>query len=74
MSLDKAYWTEVAAIFDAVVDLDGAERATILSTYPLLAVFNVPGSVFAVPVLYASFFAAWAALIALMALVIERRG
>ena len=30
MSLDRAYWTEVAAIFDAVVDLDDAERAAVL--------------------------------------------
>ena len=42
-------------------------------SYPLLAVFNVPATVFGIPVLYAYFFIAWAALIALMALVIERR-
>ncbi len=46
----------------------------LLFNYPLLAVFNVPGTLFGVPVLYAYFFLAWAALIALMALVIERRG
>ena len=46
----------------------------LLFNYPLLEVFNVPGSVFGIPVLYAYFFVAWAALIALMALVIERRG
>ena len=46
----------------------------LLFNYPLLAVFNVRGAVFGVPVLYAYFFLAWAALIALMALVIERRG
>ena len=40
--------------------------------FPLLAVFNVPGTLFGVPVLYAYFFLAWAALVALMALVIER--
>jgi hypothetical protein len=45
----------------------------VLFNYPMLAVFNVPGTLFGVPVLYAYFFAAWAALIALMALVIERR-
>ena len=45
-----------------------------LFSYPLLAIFNVPATVFGIPVLYAYFFAAWAALIALMALVIERRG
>jgi len=46
----------------------------LLFNYPLLAVFNVPGTVLGVPILYAYFFAAWAALVALMALVIERRG
>jgi len=46
----------------------------LLFNYPLLAVFNVPGTLLGVPVLYAYFFLAWAALIALMALVIERRG
>jgi hypothetical protein len=46
----------------------------LLFNYPLLAVFNVQASVFGIPVLYAYFFAAWGALITLMALVIERRG
>jgi hypothetical protein len=46
----------------------------LLFNYPLLAVFNVPGTWLGIPVLYAYFFLAWAALIALMALVIERRG
>ncbi|HEU4646523.1 MAG TPA: hypothetical protein VFS80_13265 [Burkholderiales bacterium] len=46
----------------------------LLFNYPLLAVFNVPGTLLGIPVLYAYFFLAWAALIALMALVIERRG
>jgi len=44
----------------------------VLFSYPLLAVFNVQGTVFGIPVLYAYFFIAWGALIALMALVIER--
>jgi hypothetical protein len=44
----------------------------VLFSYPLLAVFNVQGTVFGIPVLYAYFFVAWAALIALMALVVER--
>ncbi|MGD9952767.1 MAG: hypothetical protein AB7S87_09335 [Burkholderiales bacterium] len=44
----------------------------LLFNFPLLAVFNVPGTLFGVPVLYAYFFLAWAALVALMALVIER--
>ena len=46
----------------------------LLFNYPLLAVFNVEGTVLGIPVLYAYFFAGWGALIALMALVIERRG
>jgi hypothetical protein len=46
----------------------------VLFGYPLLAVFNVQGTVLGIPVLYAYFFVAWAALIALMALVAERPG
>jgi hypothetical protein len=46
----------------------------LLFNYPLLAVFNVPATLFGIPLLYAYFFIAWAALIAFMALVIERRG
>jgi len=45
----------------------------VLFSYPVLAVFNVEGTMLAgIPVLYAYFFLAWGALIALMALVIER--
>ena len=44
----------------------------VLFSYPVLAVFNVQGTVFGIPVLYAYFFVAWAALIALIALVVER--
>ena len=44
----------------------------LLFSYPLLAVFNVEASVLGIPVLYAYFFVAWAALIALMAVVVER--
>jgi hypothetical protein len=44
----------------------------LLFTYPVLAVFNVPATVAGIPVLYAYFFLAWGALIALIALVIER--
>jgi hypothetical protein len=44
----------------------------LLFGYPLLAVFNVEATVLGIPVLYAYFFVAWAALIALMALVAER--
>jgi len=46
----------------------------LLFNYPLLAVFNVPATALGIPVLYAYFFVAWGALIALMALAVERRG
>jgi len=44
----------------------------LLFSYPLLAVFNVQGTVAGIPVLYAYFFVVWGALIGLMALIIER--
>jgi len=44
----------------------------VLFNFPVLALFNVGGTVLGVPVLYAYIFAAWALLIALMALVAER--
>jgi hypothetical protein len=44
----------------------------VLFNFPILALFNVDGALFGVPVLYAYIFAAWAALIALMALAAER--
>jgi hypothetical protein len=44
----------------------------VLFNFPVLALFNVGGTVLGVPVLYAYIFAAWAFLIALMALVAER--
>lgn len=43
----------------------------LLFNYPILALFNVAGNVFGVPVLYAYIFIAWAGLIALMAWVAE---
>jgi len=43
----------------------------VLFNYPLLALFNVSGVVFGVPVLYAYVFVAWVGLIVLMALVAE---
>jgi hypothetical protein len=46
----------------------------VLFNYPILALFNLPTSVFGIPVLYAWIFFAWAVLIAAMAWVIERRG
>ena len=44
----------------------------LLFNYPVLAIFNVPAMVFGIPVLYAYIFAAWALLIALIALVVEQ--
>ncbi len=46
----------------------------LLFNYPILALFNVPGTLFGVPVLYTYIFAAWAVLIALMALVADSEG
>jgi hypothetical protein len=46
---------------------------SLLFNYPVLSLFNVPAIVFGVPVLYAYIFAAWALLIALMALAAETR-
>ena len=40
--------------------------------FPLIALFNVHGVVLGVPVLYAYLFAAWLAVIVLVALVMER--
>ena len=45
----------------------------VLFNYPILALFNVPASLFGIPVLYAWIFFAWAVLIAAMAWIIERR-
>jgi len=44
----------------------------LLFSYPALAVFNVQAMLAGIPVLYVYFFIAWGALIALMALAIER--
>ena len=44
----------------------------LLFNYPLLALFNRAADTFGIPVLYAYLFGAWAALIALLARVIER--
>jgi hypothetical protein len=43
----------------------------LLFNYPILALFNVSGTVFGVPLLYAYIFVAWAVLIALLAFVAE---
>ena len=45
----------------------------LLFNYPVLSLFNVATETFGVPVLYAYIFAAWALLVALMALVVETR-
>ena len=44
----------------------------ILFNFPVLALFNVAGSILGVPVLYAYIFAAWALVIALMYWLAER--
>ena len=44
---------------------------TLLFNFPVLALFNVPGTVFGVPVLYAFIFVAWAGLIGMMAFVAD---
>jgi hypothetical protein len=45
----------------------------LLFNFPLLALFNVRASVFGIPVLYAYLFTAWALLIVLAAVIMERR-
>ena len=46
----------------------------LLFNFPLLGLFNVPATVFGVPLVYAYLFGAWALLIVLVALVMERSG
>jgi len=43
----------------------------LLFNFPILALFNVQGTVLGVPLLYAYMFLAWAVLIALMAVVVD---
>ena len=43
----------------------------VLFNYPILMMFNVPGALFGVPVLYLYLFFAWVTLIALMAYLAE---
>jgi len=45
----------------------------LLFNYPLLALFNDPGMLFGIPVLYAYVFLAWGLLILLIAMVVEAR-
>jgi hypothetical protein len=44
----------------------------LLFNFPLLGLFSVPGTILGVPVVYAYLFGAWALLIVLAALVMER--
>ncbi len=44
----------------------------ILLNYPILSLFTRPGGIAGIPLLYVYLFGAWALLIGLMALVIER--
>jgi hypothetical protein len=46
----------------------------LLFNYPLLAVFDLDARVLGVPVLWAYLVTAWAALIALAAVIVRRRG
>jgi hypothetical protein len=46
----------------------------VLFNFPVLALFNVSGTLFGVPVLYAYLFLAWAILIGLIARVVESGG
>jgi len=46
----------------------------LMFNFPILALFNVAGTLFGVPVLYAYIFIAWGALIALMAYLTESGG
>ncbi len=43
-----------------------------LFNYPLLSLFNIDASVFGVPLLYAYLFCAWALMIGLLALAVDR--
>jgi type IV secretory pathway VirB3-like protein len=49
-----------------------AMLGSLLFNFPLLALFNRPGTILGIPVLYAWIFGAWMALIVLMALAVER--
>jgi len=44
----------------------------LLFNFPLLALFNVRATAFGIPVLYAYLFTAWALLIVLVAVIMER--
>ena len=44
----------------------------LLFNFPLLALFNVRATIFGIPLLYAYLFAAWALLVGLVAVIMER--
>jgi hypothetical protein len=46
----------------------------LMFNYPILALFNVPSTLFGIPVLYAYVFIAWGVLIASMAYLAESGG
>ena len=46
----------------------------LLFNFPLLGLFNVPATILGVPVVYAYLFGAWALLIAVVAVIMERSG
>ena len=46
----------------------------LLFSFPLIAIFNVHGRILGIPVLFAYLFAAWAAIIVLVGLLMERPG
>lgn len=46
----------------------------LLFNYPLLSLFTGPAEIFGIPQIYAYVFMAWALVIGLMALVVEKRG
>ncbi len=45
----------------------------LLFNYPLLDLFAGPGQLFGIPILYVYVFSVWALLLALMAIVVEKR-
>jgi hypothetical protein len=45
----------------------------LLLNYPLLKLFERPGEILGIPLLYVYVFAAWALVIVLMAIVLEKR-
>lgn len=47
--------------------------ATLLFNFPLLSLFDVPAEIMGVPLLYVYLFATWAAVIAAITWVVERR-